>query len=244
MSPRFALRARDHLSDPASMRRFTDAHFAEAAPRYDAVKGAMSLFRDRSWKEALAASLPPHPAPLCVDLACGTGDVTLLLLRRYPGGRVVAIDRSGPMIGIARRRTGSSRVAFVRGDLAAAGLPDGCADVVTEVYGLRYAPDPAAGLREIARILSPGGTAAVLDFSRSEKPLRSAAACGFLRAWGGFFGLLCHGSPEIHGYIGASLSAFPDRRRLRELFREAGLVLAGSRRFMFGITELYLLRKE
>lgn len=241
---RFALKIRDHIDVPERKKLYNEIHFAEAASRYDLATRAMSLFRDPSWKARLVGSLPPVRAPLCVDIACGTGDVALLLAERYPEGRVAGLDIAEPMLAIARSRNDHRNLRFHRRDMCETGFPEQSVDIVTGSYALRNAPDLARAVGEIRRILKPGGTAAFLDFSKPRAACFRIPRHLLLRTWCGFWGLLLHGNHEVHGYIAASLSAFPDRRALRALFGESGFELVSSRRFFLGILELLVFRRS
>jgi demethylmenaquinone methyltransferase/2-methoxy-6-polyprenyl-1,4-benzoquinol methylase len=243
LSERFRLKAREWLDVPERKRTYNERHFAEAASRYDVATRAMSLGRDAAWKRILVGSLPSIPYPVCVDLACGTGDVAFLLAGRYPGGVVTGVDLSAPMLAIARERNRFTNVRFEQGDMCGLPLPDRSVDVVTGSYALRNAPDLRKAIAEVHRVLSPGGVAAFLEFSNPERfPLRQLQYL-LLRSWCGFWGLLLHGTPEIHGYVAESLRVFPARDRLREIFREQGLGMCADRRFFLGITGLLILRK-
>jgi demethylmenaquinone methyltransferase/2-methoxy-6-polyprenyl-1,4-benzoquinol methylase len=148
------------------------------------------------------------------------------------------------MLAIARERNRFANVRFEQGDLCDLPFPDGSADVATGSYALRNAPDLRKALAEVHRVLSPGGVAAFLDFSNPERsPLRHLQYL-LLRGWCGLWGLLLHGTPEIHGYIAESLRAFPDRGRLREILREHRFGVSDDRRFFLGITGLLVLRRE
>ncbi len=243
MSRRFDLKFGDCVLRPETKRHYIERHFTEAAPRYDLATRAMSLGRDRGWKRALVAALPDVPSPLCVDLACGTGDLALLLAERYPRGTIVGLDLTGPMLALARERDPRRNVRFTRQDMSVLGIATESADIVTGSYALRNAPDLGAALDEIHRILKPGGTAAFLDFARPATRFLRAPERWLLGTWCGFWGMALHANPEIHGYIASSLAAFPDRGQLRVSFAERGFALTGSRTFFLGITELLVLRK-
>jgi len=244
LSGRFRLKAREWLDVPERKRIYNERHFAEAAPRYDVATRAMSLGRDAAWKRAFVAALPVLPSPRCVDLACGTGDVAFLLAGRYPDGVVTGVDASMPMLAIARERNRFANVRFERGDLCDLPFYDGSADVVTGSYALRNAPDLRKALAEVHRVLSPGGVAAFLDFSKPESSSLQGLQYLLLRGWCGLWGLLLHGTPEIHGYIAESLRAFPDRGRFREIVREHRFDVLDERRFFLGITGWLVLRRE
>lgn len=243
MMARFDLKSRDYLRVPERKKLYNELHFSEAAPRYDTATRAMSLFRDAAWKTRLVGSLPEIAKPLCVDIACGTGDVSFLLAQRYPEGRTVGLDIAEPMLGIARERNRYPNLRFLRQDMCAMEFPEGSVDVVTGSYALRNAPDLPRALGEIRRILKPAGTAAFLDFSKPRSAIFRIPQHLLLRTWCGSWGLILHGNHEIHGYIAASLAAFPDRGDLLDLFAQSGFALVLAKRFFLGITELLVFRR-
>jgi ubiquinone/menaquinone biosynthesis methyltransferase len=234
---------KDTLRVPEKKKLYNELHFSEAAPRYDAATRAMSLFRDAAWKARLVGSLPEIAKPLCVDIACGTGDVSFLLAQRYPEGHTVGLDIAWPMLGIARERNRHPNLRFSRQDMCATEFPEGSVDIVTGSYALRNAPDLTRAIGEIRRILKPGGTAAFLDFSKPRAAVFRIPQYLLLRTWCGAWGLILHGNHEIHGYIAASLATFPDRGNLLDLFAESGFAIVLAKRFFLGITELLVFRR-
>ncbi len=243
MGRRFALKAREHLQAPERKRFFNERHFDEAARRYDFATRAMSLGRDAAWKRALVAILPELPAPACIDIACGTGDVAFLLAERYRNGTVTGVDIAAEMLSLAGTRNGFPNVRFELGDMGSLPFADGSVDIVTGSYALRNAPELRSALGEIRRVLKDDGMAAILDFSRPESPLLQKVQFLLLKVWCGSWGFLLHGTSEVHGYVAESLAVFPDRRQLAEILRAEGFDVVSSCRFFLGITELLLLRK-
>ncbi|MDH3453531.1 MAG: ubiquinone/menaquinone biosynthesis methyltransferase [Desulfuromonadales bacterium] len=243
-SSKFALKIKDYLHSPERKREYNEQHFSEAASRYDFATRAMSLGRDAAWKTQLVAALPQLPAPVCVDLACGTGDIALLLAEKYPAGRIVGIDLTEPMLALARQRSDSINIEFLRQDMGATDFPDASADIVTGGYAVRNAAELSQAFLEIHRILKPGGCAALLDFSKPPSPWFQQLQYLVLKYWCGLWGLLLHGNPEVHSYISASLKTFPDRKQLRALITETGFAVSLSRQFYFGTLELLILRKQ
>jgi len=200
----------------------------------------MSLGRDQTWKRRLVESLPALPAPRCVDLACGTGDVTAALARRYGKGEIVGIDLTPAMIDVARERCPKANVSFLVKDMCRTGIADGWADVVTGSYALRNAPVLDDALVEIRRILKPGGCAAFLDFAKPPARWRQSLQIPMLKFWGAFWGVVLHGGPE-HAYIAESLRQFPDRVALREQFARHGFQLRQARDCFGGLLEILAL---
>jgi demethylmenaquinone methyltransferase/2-methoxy-6-polyprenyl-1,4-benzoquinol methylase len=243
MAQRFTLRIGDCLRTAEAKKDYNKKVFAEIAPRYDFITRALSFWRDASWKRDLIAALPPREAPLCVDLACGTGDIAFLLAEKYPTGRVVGLDITEGMLDLARSRNTYHNVRFVNQDMGCLGFAGGSVDIISGGYALRNAPDLGTAIDEISRVLKPGGAAALLDFSKPAARLPRRLHYWILKGWGGFWGLLLHRNPDVYGYIAESLQCFPDRDRLRRMFRDKGFVIVTSRRYFFGITEMIVVRK-
>ena len=241
MKTRFSLRARDHLGTSAGKKLFNEKHFAESAPRYDFATRALSLGRDAAWKRKFVAELPAVSHPTCVDVACGTGDVTFLLAARYREGVFIGVDLTPEMIDIAQQRNHLPTVRFQCGEMSKLQMPDHSVDILTGSYAIRNAPDLKEALDEFHRIMKPGGTVAFLDFSKPESSFSQALQYQLLRLWGGFWGLLLHGNPEVHGYISKSLKAFPDANTLEKIFQECGFRIVNRRKYFGGMMAQYTL---
>jgi demethylmenaquinone methyltransferase/2-methoxy-6-polyprenyl-1,4-benzoquinol methylase len=213
------------------------------AKRYDLVTRALSLGRDQAWKRVLLDSLPTDLAPACVDLACGTGDVSFALARRYPQGTVCGIDLTPEMLQIAQARNSFPNVTLQLGDMHRLPFPSASIDIVTGSYALRNAPSLAVALQEIHRVLRPGGTAAFLDFSKSPNRFLQRLSFAVLYLWGSFWGLVLHGQPAVYAYIAKSLWHFPDRESLRRDLTNVGFAEVFSRKFYFGTLEIITVSK-
>ena len=237
------LNVRANLSDPDRKRRLNERIFSIIAPRYALINRGLSFGRDQAWKRHLIAALPDMDAPCCVDLACGTGDMTFLLAKRYPGGKILGIDLTEAMLVRAREANRFAHVEFRQGDMAATGLPDASMDIVTGGYALRNAAELVSALREIRRILKPGGVAAFLDFSKPPAGLRQRLQLGLLRFWGSLWGVMLHGEADVYAYIAESLRHFPDRVELERMLGREGLPTFSLRLFIAGIIECRMTRK-
>ena len=240
---RFTLKIGDHL-DSADQKRFYNTQlFTEIAPRYDLITRALSFWRDAAWKKDLIASLPSMDKPFCLDLACGTGDITVLLAHNYPKGRIVGLDITESMLDLARARGTPPNVQFVNQDMGCLRFAHESADIVTGGYALRNAPDLGTTVDEIRKVLKPGAVAAFLDFSKPTGQFPQYLEYWLLKVWAGFWGILLHRNHEVYGYIAESLQRFPDRSLLRRMFREKGFTVISSKLYLFGITELLVVRK-
>ena len=240
---RFAHKGKEWLDTPDRKRAFNAAHFAAAASHYDVATIAMSFGMDRHWKRRLVAELPSLAQPCCLDLACGTGDLSRMLADRYPYGQIIGIDLSREMLELAAANGGTPHLSYLQGDMHALPLASGSCDLVTGSYALRNAPDLDCALAEISRVLRPGGHAAFLDFSKAITTKGQRWQYYLLRFWCGLWGRLLSGSWEVHGYIAESLWRFPDGEELVRLMRHHDLEPLGQKRFFNGMLQLLHLRR-
>ena len=214
--------------DPAAVRDLFEA----IAPRYDLLNDLLSFGLHRFWKRQAIAWLRPSPGQRRLDLCCGTGDLALLLAERVrPSGAVLGLDVAEAPLAEARRRAAERPwlpLSFRSADALATGLGDGWADGAAMAYGLRNLADPAAGLRELRRLLRPGGRAVVLDFNRPEGSPGLVAARQ-VAAFQRFYlrqlvvpAARAFGLPEHYAYLEASLRQFPTGPEQEALARHAG----------------------
>ncbi len=243
LRPRNGLSLDEHLRVPELKRAYNERLFTRVAGKYGFVTSALSLGRDQAWKKRLVSALPETTHPVCVDLACGTGDITALLAERYPAGQVHGVDLTPAMLELARSRC-LAGVEFSRQDMCRLSFRDESVDIVTGGYALRNAPDLQDALAEIRRILKPGGTAAFLDFSKPAATVPGALGYLVLKGWGSFWGLVLHRNPEVYAYIAETLRRYPDRVALHRIFGKTGLEVVSSHLLYLGMLEVVLLRKE
>ncbi|MEO8587493.1 MAG: bifunctional demethylmenaquinone methyltransferase/2-methoxy-6-polyprenyl-1,4-benzoquinol methylase UbiE [Acidobacteriota bacterium] len=204
------------------------AMFSRLAARYDLVNDVMSFGLHRKWKkDTIRLALEGRTGPARIlDLCCGTGDLSFLAEEKAPpGSRVIGVDFTLPMLGVATRRRleTHSRSRFAQGDALCLPFPDGAFDAVTVGYGLRNIADPLAALREMRRVLAPRGRVVVLDFGKPDNSLAGALYQAFLHTVMPVMGWLFHGDPETYLYIPESLKRYPAQRGVRGLMQEAGL---------------------
>jgi ubiquinone/menaquinone biosynthesis methyltransferase len=199
------------LSDPSLKQQFVTPMFDIVASRYDDFTRLFSFGLDRRWKATLLGDLAPYVASStrALDLACGTGDLAFALAAM--GAQVTGIDASPRMIAAAQQRVSGGAPGaptFVVGDMTQLDAPDGSIDVVTAGYALRNVPDFRRALREIARVLKPGGRLLTLDFYKPRGAVWRRAFLGYLSAAGNTVGWLWHGEPVVYGYIARSVDHF------------------------------------
>ena len=221
--------------------RHARALFAPLGPTYDRYAGLLSFGQDPRWRRFLVSRLEAAPNDTVLDVATGTAAVAIELVRQH-GCDVVGVDQSAEMLESARTRIGAAgldeRIRLV--EAAADELPfgDGEFDGLTFTYLLRYVDDPAATLRELARVVRPGGTIASLEFGVPPAALPRAAWELYVRV-----GLPAAGSlispawGQVGGFLSSSIHRFYQRlplERQLELWHEAGVEAIRGRRLSFG----------
>ncbi|HEV8250876.1 MAG TPA: class I SAM-dependent methyltransferase [Gaiellaceae bacterium] len=195
--------------------------FAPLGPSYDRAGAALSLGQDPRWRRFLVSHVPPLSTVL--DVATGTGAVARRLLDR--GCAVTGLDQSPGMLAVARRRLGA-RAVFVEGRAESLPFADESFDALTFTYLLRYVEEPGDVLRELTRVVRPGGTVAMLEFFVPRAPWRGAwdlYVDRVLPLAGRLFGPEWE---EVGRFLGPSIRDFWERtplERLLELWREAGI---------------------
>ncbi len=156
--------------------------FAAIAPAYDLNNRLHSLWQDQRWRRAAAKLAGVGRVDTVVDVACGTGDLTLAMERSRPDGptetapgATIGIDFTFEMLPLARAKAMASAadagVRFINGDAQSLPLPDGACDVVSIAFGIRNVQEPARALAEFFRVLRPGGRLVILEFSRPDNRL-------------------------------------------------------------------------
>ncbi len=215
--------------------------FGRIAPRYDLLNHLLSMNIDRYWRARTVfrvAEILARPGAQVLDVCCGTGDLTLALNSRSPSARVFGSDFCHPMMQVAKGKTANSRLFEANAlqlPLAGASL-----DLVTIAFGFRNLTSYRGGLLELRRILKPGGTLAILEFSTPPNRLLAASYSFYSRKILPVIGGAISGSKDAYTYLPESVRKFPDADGLANQMREAGFVNVRFERMTFGIVALHL----
>lgn len=226
MSPSRKFAMLEHIDSKEKKQTYVNQMFATIAPRYDLITKLLSYGQDQRWKERLVhmAAIEPHHQVL--DLACGTGDIAFLLARSITCGQVTGVDITPGMIDIARRRrsTGLANVHFEVADIMQLSFPNHSFDRITVGYGVRNVPDIPQLLREVFRLLKPGGQFLSLDFGKPTNRFYHRVYLTYLGTVGSVLGWLLHRDPDVYGYIAESIKLYPGQDGVKRLMQEAGFV--------------------
>jgi len=206
--------------------------FDRIAPVYDVMNRVMTAGLDIRWRR-LAAESAVRAGDRVLDAACGTGDLALADLKAG-AAKVTGLDFSEAMLARARKKTGPRKnvLEWVQGDMLALPFADGTFDAATVGFGVRNVADLELGLRELRRVLRPGGRLAILEITQPRGTLRPFFSLWFDRVVPVLGKVLPGGA--AYSYLPASVKRFPDAESLARLLRECGFgdvrfrLLAGS----------------
>jgi len=205
--------------------------FAPLGPTYDRYAALLSFGQDPRWRRFLVSRVDAPRGARVLDVACGTGAVTRELAAR--GYDVVGLDQNDGMLAVARARV--PEAAFVTGEAERLPFEDASFDALTFTYLLRYVDDPVATLRELARVVRPGGTIAMLEFAVPRNPVWRALWELWVRIGLPAAGLVLRGGwLGVGRFLGGSIRGFHRRHDVEGLWREAGIAEVRARRLSLG----------
>ena len=218
--------------------------FDRIASTYDGLNHGLSLNIDRRWRRRAVASMP---AATCVlDVAIGTGDLAIEILRQGKAQQLTGIDLSMEMMRIGRQKCEARglSVEFIYGNAQAMPFADASFDGVTCAYGCRNFSDLDAGLREMYRVLRPGGQLTILEFSNPTNPVVRAFYSLYFDHLLPFVGRLVSRDQTAYTYLNRSVRHFCQGEEFLSHLREAGFSDLSAQPLTFGITTLYIATKS
>ncbi|MGD0921344.1 MAG: bifunctional demethylmenaquinone methyltransferase/2-methoxy-6-polyprenyl-1,4-benzoquinol methylase UbiE [Terriglobia bacterium] len=233
----------DHDSTARAVRQM----FAAVASRYDFLNHFLSFGCDIAWRRATAKALHEtlaRPGSVAVDVCCGTGDLALALAR-YSAGKVIGTDFCRPMLQRAREKAQRSAraVFFLEADTLVLPFRDNSLDVISVAFGFRNLADYEAGLREMHRVLKPGGLIAILEFSRVRWPVFAPLFRFYFHRILPRLGTWISGVPGPYQYLPDSVSQFPDQEPLAAALTAVGFANVRYQNFTGGVAALHLGQK-
>jgi len=211
------------------------SRFNRIARRYDLVNDVVSGGQARGWRKATVAAVAPTPGMKVLDLAGGTGTSAGPLAEK--GAKVTVCDISAGMLQVGRNRY--PQIEFVEGDALSLPFEPASFQVATISFGLRNVRDPAAALRELARVVEPGGRLVITEFSHPRRAALRVAYQPYLRYVLPSVAGVITGDRDTYEYFAESIKQWPNQRELVELMTEAGWHDARYRDLSGGIVALH-----
>lgn len=223
--------------------------FDRIARRYDFLNRLLSFRQDVAWRKRMIKKLPAGDSLRLLDLATGTGDVLINIHRISKRiGFGVGLDMSSGMLTHGRRKVDDlglqDRLQLVRGNAMGMGLAENSFDVATISFGIRNVPDVPMALRDIHRVLKPGGRGMVLEFSIPGNPLFRAVYLFYFRHILTRIGSIVSGDSQAYRYLNTTVESFPYGDAFVKLMTDAGFTNVEAQPLTFGIATLYTGDKE
>jgi len=218
--------------------------FADVAHRYDALNHLMSLGRDRSWRRIAAAAVELTAGGRVLDVGAGTGDMSLALLRSWPGSTVVAVEPTVEMMRVGRRKPGADEVHWAQGDGLRLPFPDGYFDGVVSAFLLRNVADVVGVLAEQYRVTRTGGCVVCLEMTWPRTPgLSTLFRLYFAELMPRITGLLS-GQPTAYRYLPRSVQCFLTPEELKGTMEHVGLQNVRYRMLALGTVALHVGERQ
>jgi demethylmenaquinone methyltransferase / 2-methoxy-6-polyprenyl-1,4-benzoquinol methylase len=222
--------------------------FDAIAARYDFLNHSLSVGLDRRWRTRAIAELHLPPNARVLDLCTGTADLAIEAAKTACGVNVVGIDFAGMMLRHAARKLRARRfgeaVMLVRGDATCIPVRDQWADAATIGFGIRNVVQPDLALRELARVLKPGGRLAILEFGEPRIPGIRALYNWYFRVVLPKLGRLVSKHESAYSYLPASVGAFPPPAAFAATISSHGFSDVKAVPLTFGIVYLYTARRS
>ena len=241
-------------TDEASAARAVREMFDAIAPRYDLLNHVLSMNVDRLWWRKTARrfrAVLANPDAAVLDICCGTGDMTMALLKRRPRGArpILAADFARNMLsrgtrkfGVGARNAGEPYAVPIEADALHLPLRPESLDLIVTAFGFRNLANYEAGLREFHRVLKPGGQLGILEFSEPGGLIGKAYAVYFRRVLPAIGRAIC-GKDGAYSYLPVSVGNFPAPEEMLALMRKAGYEQCAWQPYTFGIAGLYTARR-
>jgi len=220
--------------------------FDAIASNYDFLNHFLSMGIDKYWRNKLVKRLKGANPQAILDVAAGTGDLTLALARLKPQ-TLVGADLSSEMLRVGQQKIDrkglTDKIILQQADAEALPFADNSFDAVTAAFGVRNFENLLAGLREMNRVLRPGATLLILEFSTPKKSWFSWVFTFYFKYILPFIGRIVSRDASAYTYLPVSVSEFPDRERFTAILHEAGFISTRFTELTFGVACLYQANK-
>jgi demethylmenaquinone methyltransferase/2-methoxy-6-polyprenyl-1,4-benzoquinol methylase len=235
----------EHMEAPATLNRQVQKMFSDIAPRYDLLNRLLSCGQDRYWRKRAVNRLSPQAGERFLDVATGTGDVALEIIRKVPKGvaQVVGMDFSEKMLELAQQKIDSQgradAIQLKSGSAENLPFEDNSFDGVTTAFGVRNFSDVNRSLNEMYRVLKPGSRCVILEFALPKNSILKALYRFYFEFLLPKVGRLISRHPRAYTYLPETVAAFPVRKEFSNLMQQAGFMDVTYQELTFGIVILY-----
>jgi len=217
--------------------------FNSIAYRYDFLNRFLSAGIDVWWRKKAIQQLQDIAPKKILDVATGTGDVAILTYRMLQPEKITGIDISEGMLELGRKKIQklqlSGKIDLQKGDSETIRFENNIFDAITVAFGVRNFQNLEKGLREMYRVLRPGGKLVVLEFSRSDKGFLSVLFNFYMNKITPAIGKLFSKNKEAYQYLNDSVQAFPEGQTFLNIMHEAGFTQTYLKKLSFGICTIY-----
>lgn len=217
--------------------------FSDISARYDLANHILSLNLDKGWRRRLTNWSDPQPHERVLDVCTGTADILLEFSHRSESLALFGLDLSREMLEIGQRKLRIQRSDYtallIEGDALQLPFSSESVDIATIAFGLRNLPDISAGLRELVRILKPGGRLLILEFTLPPNLLWRSFYLFYLRRIVPWLGALITGSRSAYEYLHRSICGFPPPDEIVKQMEHVGLTRVESLLLLGGIAAIY-----
>jgi len=220
--------------------------FDKIASKYDITNKIISFGCDIIWRKRLINLLEINEKTKMIDLACGTGDIPIQIVKRHKNIKIIGADLSDGMLEIAKKKCANAglekRISWVKTDIQDMQFEDSSFDIATMVFGLRNLPDMKKGISEISRILKPTGKAFIMEFSLPENKIMRSLHIFYLRYIIPFLGSLVTGDKKMYQYLAKTIENFPPPESVCKTMRNYFSDISVKRLFA-GMVTIYMIKK-
>ena len=222
--------------------------FDRIAPTYDELNHRLSWNIDKGWRKKAIKQLQPFAPQTILDIATGTGDFAILSAKMLQPKQLIGADISVGMMEIGKRKVAAAHldhiVSFQKVDCLALSFADHSFDAVTAAFGIRNFQDLDSGLKEIYRVLKPGGHLSIVELTQPVSfPMKQLFKV-YSHTLLPFYGKLLSKDKNAYKYLTSTIEAFPQGEQMVEILQKAGFSNAKFKRLTLGVCTMYFAEKE
>lgn len=222
--------------------------FDRIAPTYDELNHRLSWNIDKGWRKKAIKQLQPFAPQTILDIATGTGDFAILSAKMLQPKQLIGADISVGMMEIGKRKVAAAHldqiVSFQKEDCLALSFADHSFDAVTAAFGIRNFQDLDSGLKEIYRVLKPGGHLSIVELTQPVSFPMEQLFKVYSHTLLPFYGKLLSKDKSAYKYLTSTIEAFPQGEQMVEILQKAGFSNATFKRLTLGVCTMYFAEKE